>query len=81
VMSKEDMKQMEFQYTGAFTESPAHPECKDATGEERKACTAQQVLKGSSTRSKPPRPPYPRPDYACARVLRREPVRRRKGSR
>lgn len=43
-LSKEDMEQMEFQYIGTFTEGPAHPACAEATGDERKACTAHQVL-------------------------------------
>jgi len=43
-LSKDEMEQMEFQYVGAFTECPAHPACAEATGEQRKACTAQQVL-------------------------------------
>lgn len=68
VMSKEDMKQMEFQYTGTFTEPPAHPECKDAVGEARKACTAQQVLKEIRTRLNAAPPAVMPPAYARVRV-------------
>lgn len=68
VMSKEDMKRMEFNYTGAFTEAPAHPECKDATGDQRKACTAQQVLGTIRANLKATPPATPPPDYARVRV-------------
>ena len=68
VLDKQEMKQMEFQYTGAFTEAPGHPSCKDAVGEERKACTAKQVLNEIRARLQATPPAVPPPDYARVRV-------------
>ena len=67
-MSREDMEQMEFQYIGAFTEAPAHPTCKDATGDQRKSCTAQQVLNEIRSRLEADPPATPPPATARVKV-------------
>lgn len=63
-----EMKQMEFQYVGTFTEAPAHPACSSSVGEQRKACTAQQVLNEIRSRLQATPPATPPPPSARVRV-------------
>lgn len=68
VLSKDEMKQMEWQFMGAYTEPPAHPSCAAQKGEERKSCTALQVLNEIRSRLEATPPAKPPPPYARVRV-------------
>ncbi len=68
IFSREEMQQMEWRFTGTFTEAAAHPLCAQLAGDERKSCTAMQVLNEIRSRLEATPPAAPPPDYARVRV-------------